>query len=145
MNDEEQFKQFEAQMANMDFDGMIKQMMGALDPGAAGEGSQADMANNPFFQMMNAMGEAPNMGGQGNPMGGEGQIDDQKLQEASKLFEDCLTQIKKETEEYQQNQASESVPQNNTPVDQIPSNNSATDDPILAGNKGNASGGAQGT
>lgn len=48
----------------MDFDGMMKQMLSALNP----EGADQDMANNPFAQMMNSMGNDPGLGGAGGPI-----------------------------------------------------------------------------
>ena len=64
-------------------------MMSALNPQAADQ----DMANNPFAQMMNNMGDFPQ-----GPPGAGGPIDDAKIQEASKMFEDCINQIQKETD-----------------------------------------------
>ena len=114
MNEEEQLKMLEEQMAGMDLDGMMKQMLGALNPGAAdGSGGDQDDAN-PFAQMLNQMsqmGMAGPMGGPAGP-GGSGSaegdnampgmppIDAEKIKEAQKMFEDCMTQIQKETDEH---------------------------------------------
>ena len=69
----------------MDFDGMMKQMMMAMNPeGAADQG----MDNNPFAQMMNEMAKDTAAG-----PNAAGPLDDAKLQEASKLFEDCINSI----------------------------------------------------
>ena len=47
------------------------------------------------------------LGGPGGLDGeGEGQVDDGKVQEAQKLFKDCIDQIQKETQEFEKGNAS---------------------------------------
>ena len=103
----------------MDLDGMMKQMMMAMNP----DGANQDMANNPFAQMMNSAGP-------------DGPLDDAKLNEASKMFEDCINQIQKETDEYHAQQKAkedteEPKPAQNTAQVKV---NEGSDDPIIAGN-----------
>lgn len=75
-------------LAGIDLDGMMQQMFGAMNPDGSGG---ADAANNPFAQLLQGMASQE-----------QAPFDAEKMKEAQKMFEDCLTSIEKETKEYHQ-------------------------------------------
>ena len=54
----------------------------------------------------NMLSQLGGPGGQDNEGEGDGQVDDKKIEEASKLFKDCIDQIQKETKEFEMQEGS---------------------------------------